>query len=630
MQLTTQDGRAVRLGPRLGRGGEGDIYTIAGDDGHAAKIFTVSDLGNREAKVRAMIGNRLSERTPFVTFPLQVLLSNGRFAGYVMKKVPSARNVEVLFFLSERQHKFPDADFRFLVHCALNFARAVGTVHGLGAIIGDVNERGAMVDHNGLVTLIDSDSFHYAGYRCEVGTEFYTPPELQGQSLGRVDHVANHDAFGLAVVIFQLLFLGRHPFSGIYKGPGGQPTTGAAIRDGRFAYSPHRARTMMEPPPFLPVLTDIPIPVANAFMRAFGATLGQQRPTPAEWVTLLDAMQKNLVGCKTTPAHFYSREATNCPWCRFDAGFGTVVFLAKGPMPGDRSTFDLDLVLSRINAIANPGPAPDLVSMMPAANIRPSSVARDFQTRRIMKKVAGAGVAVLSVFLMMNKVGWAFFGFLPAGILFFSDTQGANDLKASLTKAQHDWNRALGDWTFDAGSGRFDRKKNELLETANKYRELPSVERDMLRQLELRKQELQMRVHLENKKIALARIPNIGDSRTMTLRSFGIQTAFDVAKSRVMNVPGFGPSLTDNLLSWKRKMEAEFKFNPNQPTDPVEVAKVRSDIATRRAKMESELLQGPGGLDAIRTAAMAKRRAYADHSPLYVAFLQAQADASVI
>ena len=285
----------MRLGPQVGHGGEGDIYTIAGDDVHVAKIYTVSDLGNREAKVRSMIANRLCERTRFVTFPLQVLLSNGRFAGYLMKKVPSASNVEVLFYLSDCQRKFPNADFRFLVHCALNCAKAVTTVHGLGAIIGDVNEGGAMVDQEGRVTLIDSDSFQYAGYRCEVGKEDYTPPELQGQTLGRVGRTANHDGFGLAVVIFQLLFLGRHPFSGIYKGPGGQPITGVAIRDGRFAYSPHRAQTMIEPPPFLPVLADIPLPVANAFMRAFGATHGQQRPTSVEWVTLLEDMQNVLM-----------------------------------------------------------------------------------------------------------------------------------------------------------------------------------------------------------------------------------------------------------------------------------------------------------------------------------------------
>jgi DNA-binding helix-hairpin-helix protein with protein kinase domain len=386
---------------------------------------------------------------------------------------------------------------------------------------------------------------------------------------------------------------------------------------------------MMEPPPFLPVLADIPMPVAIAFMRAFGPTHGQRRPTPTEWVTLLEEMQKNFVACKT-PAHFYFRQATSCPWCRFDAGFGTVVFLAKGPKPGDRSTFELDLVLSRINYIANPGPAPDLASMIPATNIRPSAVARGFQSRRIMKKVAGISVAALSVFLMMNKMGWAFFGFIPAGILFFSDTAGANDLKAGLTKAQHDWDGVLGDWAFDAGAGRFDRKKDELLETARKYRELPSVERDMLQQLELRKRELQMREHLESKKIGLARIPNIGDSRTTTLRSFGIQTAFDVTKSRVMNVPGFGPLRTDNLLSWRREMEAAFIFNPNQPTDPVEVAKVRSDIAKGRVRMESELLGGPGGLEAIRSVAMGKRSAYADHTQLYMAFRRAQVDVSVI
>ena len=46
------------------------------------------------------------------------------------------------------------------------------TVHEFGAIIGDVKEGGAMVDQEGLVTLIDSDSFQYGGYRCEVGKEW--------------------------------------------------------------------------------------------------------------------------------------------------------------------------------------------------------------------------------------------------------------------------------------------------------------------------------------------------------------------------------------------------------------------------------------------------------------------------
>jgi hypothetical protein len=57
-----------------------------------------------------LIASRLCERTRFVTFPLQVLLSNGRLAGYVMKRVPGASNVEVLFYLSDASASSSHAD----------------------------------------------------------------------------------------------------------------------------------------------------------------------------------------------------------------------------------------------------------------------------------------------------------------------------------------------------------------------------------------------------------------------------------------------------------------------------------------------------------------------------------------
>jgi hypothetical protein len=65
-----------------------------------------------------LIANRLCERTRFVTFPLQVLLSNGRSAGYVMKRVPGASNVEVLFYLSDASasSRTPTSDSLFTPH----------------------------------------------------------------------------------------------------------------------------------------------------------------------------------------------------------------------------------------------------------------------------------------------------------------------------------------------------------------------------------------------------------------------------------------------------------------------------------------------------------------------------------
>jgi DNA-binding helix-hairpin-helix protein with protein kinase domain len=161
-----------------------------------------------------------------------------------------------------------------------------------------------LVDQKGLVTVIDSDSFQYRSggqlYRCRVGKAEYTPTELQGQSLEKVDRTVDHDGFGLAVIIFEILFMGRHPFSGIYTGTGNQRTISEAIQEGRFAYSQRKSLTQMEPPPHVPVLTDIPIDMATAFQRAFGlrALKVEARPTAAEWVPLLEKMERSIIECK--------------------------------------------------------------------------------------------------------------------------------------------------------------------------------------------------------------------------------------------------------------------------------------------------------------------------------------------
>ena len=45
-------GQAVRLGPRIGKGGEGEVYKVEGLD-CAAKVYTLKDDANREPKIAA-------------------------------------------------------------------------------------------------------------------------------------------------------------------------------------------------------------------------------------------------------------------------------------------------------------------------------------------------------------------------------------------------------------------------------------------------------------------------------------------------------------------------------------------------------------------------------------------------
>jgi DNA-binding helix-hairpin-helix protein with protein kinase domain len=633
--VMTSSGRRLQLGNVLGKGGEANIFHVEGDSTIAVKIYTDGKGLERQAKVTAMIADRLRERTPIVAFPVETVSVNGAFVGFTMRKAIGAKVMHQLCSPGDRKAEFPDANFRFLVRVALNFTRAVATINNLGAVIGDINESGALVDQRALVTVIDSDSFQYRSrgqtFRCRVGKPEYTPPELRGQSLENVDRTINHDAFGLAVIIFEILFMGRHPFSGIYRGAGEQPTIAKAIAEGRFAYSPQQSQTKMEPPPHVPRLVDIPMELATAFLRAFGSPASgvPTRPTATEWIPLLERMEKGIIECKANSAHYYSAAARTCPWCRFEAATGSVLFISHQAI--SRGTFDLDYIMSKIERIASPGQAPDLLSLMPATgNLKPSQAARNFKRRVWARKALGLAAAGLALFLMVNGMAWGFFVLIPAGVLFFGEVSGASQFRQQRSSADAIWKRSIESWNRDAGCGRFDEKKSELLRATTAYRALPSVEREMLMALENKKRDLQMQKHLEAYKISRARIDGVGDGRKMTLRSFGVETAWDIKTNVIQAVPGFGPVLTGKLTAWRRSVEGRFSFNPNAPTDPKDVARVHAEIAMRRSTMETAFINGIRELETMRTEALTKRNYAKQHEAAYMAFRRAEIDNALL
>ena len=122
-------------------------------------------------------------------------------------------------------------------------------------------------------------------YKCKVGVPEFTPPELQGKDLSSVVRTTNHDDFGLAILIFCTLMMGRHPFAGRYLGQGDMPMD-RAIAEYRFAYSSRRGSTLMEAPPNVPTLADLPLSLADAFERAFG-------PGGSRWTSRLGIRMGN-------------------------------------------------------------------------------------------------------------------------------------------------------------------------------------------------------------------------------------------------------------------------------------------------------------------------------------------------
>lgn len=638
-EYRTGTARRIRVTSVLGKGGEGTVFNVDGVQNVAAKIYTDGKHLERRDKISAMVANELHKQSALVAFPLDTLFGDrGEFAGFTMRKVAGFKPIHELYGPGSRKAEFPKADFRFLARTATNVARAVGSVHQAGCVIGDINHSGILVGDQATVTLIDADSFQIrlgsSVYRCRVGVGEYTPPELQGAALDRIDREPAHDAFGLAVILFQLLFMGRHPFAGRFGGQGDMPIE-RAIKEGRFAYSVRRqAETRMDPPPFVPTLLDITPDLAYAFELAFTSSpsLFRNRPTAADWVRVLQRFEAELIPCRINPAHHHAKNAPACPWCRLETGQGVSLFPSAGGPAGAtfRSNFDLTKAMAAIETVVGPGAAPDpgpLISLPQPMTKSPA--AQEIRRSRLLRQVGGLALAAACIALMMGGVPIAILGLIGAGFMMFGGAGGPQQLRADKSRAENQWSIALQEWQREAGSGAFQRKKGELEQVASEYRSLDALEKSRLADLESRRRDIQLQRWLEGHLIARAKIAGIGDTKKATLVSYGIENAFDVNREKVLNVPGFGTVTTAKLTDWRKSIERRFVFNPALATDPKAVQAVKDSTARRRAEIERILVRGPIELEQLRTHALSVRtRPTQRLIEAYRALKQAQYDLS--
>ncbi|HEY5757974.1 MAG TPA: hypothetical protein VIU34_19245, partial [Steroidobacter sp.] len=281
------------------------MFALQGNEHLVAKIYLQAPSTVKAEKLRAMTRGATSAMLKLAAWPVDVLVDeHSQVRGFLMRRVSNRQDLHELYSPKSRAEAFPDADFRFVVRVATNLARVFAYIHSQGHVIGDVNHGNAVVASDATVILIDCDSFQARDriktYSCDVGVPLFTPPELQGRSFRGLRRSPNHDAFGLAVLLFHLLFQGRHPFAGRYQH--GELTIERAIAEHRFAYGSSSERTgMLAPPGTLPLDSFGPI-IARLFERAFEMNAAHgERPTALEWIGALESMEVDLVQCDSKP-----------------------------------------------------------------------------------------------------------------------------------------------------------------------------------------------------------------------------------------------------------------------------------------------------------------------------------------
>jgi DNA-binding helix-hairpin-helix protein with protein kinase domain len=598
-------GKTERLDKQLGKGGEGDVYALVGRSDCAVKIYKSELRVSRANKVRAMVHGRLAVATTLVAFPAEVVTdASGNFLGFTMRLVAGYRALHELYSPKSRKMNFPKADYRFLVRVAQNVARAVATVHQAGCIIGDLNHSGVLVGPDATVALIDADSFQFSlkghAYPCVVGTEDFTPPELHGGSLAKVIRTQAHDNFGLAVAIFQLLAMGKHPYAGRYNGP--DLSLGQSIAQNRFAFSMvRRDETHTTPPPGSVLLADYPGTIAAALEAAFGLA-PSSRPDPATWVSLLQGLETGLRRCANVPTHYFPGSAASCLWCRLASQSGVEMFpqgLAAGAVPL-AGPFDLERVWAAIRALRIPMPE-EVLPVWSGTIAAPSLSVTQAKSKRHDPAILG-GVALLiaiigGVLAPKAALLWGGLGLIGLVRVFGNKKVDSTPFRKAYQDADSRVNLASQAYLQRIGLREMHVLRANLEDAVIQYRQVQEGLAQALNQLKLTREERQRSVFLDRFLIRRASIPGIGAGKTATLASFGIETAADVTALAVRAVPGFGEALTAKMLAWRQGHEGKFRYNatPN-PSDLQAEQSTRGAFARKQIELQGKIQSGLAAL----------------------------------
>lgn len=137
------------------------------------------------------------------------------FVGYLMRE-GYGYTLESAIHSIGITEKFPNWTRIELVKLCLSILKVIKELHKCNIILGDINGGNILVRNYDDVYFIDCDSFQIGQYPCPVGKDEFTPKELIHKNFDSILRTKEHDMFAVTVLMFEILFLGQHPYS--YKG----------------------------------------------------------------------------------------------------------------------------------------------------------------------------------------------------------------------------------------------------------------------------------------------------------------------------------------------------------------------------------------------------------------------------
>jgi hypothetical protein len=107
---------------------------------------------------------------------------------------------------------------------------------------------------------------------------------------------------------------------------------------------------------------------------------------------------------------------------------------------------------------------------------------------------------------------------------------------------------------------------------------------------------------LRSELIASASISGLGDKRKARLRQHGISSAADITKqnwSKIRAIKGCS-ELIDPLMTWRKKVEARFQFDPKSAVKPADFAAIKNGLSVKKLQLEQQISSSLQKLEVTR------------------------------
>jgi DNA-binding helix-hairpin-helix protein with protein kinase domain len=454
-------------------------------------------------------------------------------------------------------------------------------------------------------------------FTCDVGVPLFTPPELAGQAFRGLRRGANHDNFGLAVLLFHLLYLGRHPFAG--KHADGEMPIEQAIAESRFVYGAKAGEIGMTRPPGTPELSVLGTDIAAQFERAFAPPSDTPRPTAAQWVEALQSLETSLAPCAASPAHFYPGRGPggpagdgDCCWCALELHTGLRVFGEVRRSFEALASSKLAHLWDAIQAIRRPEPAetlevPDILALktrsvdplgtIPRAILSwllvfASAACLLVQPGEHMWLALGAFGAAMALRWERLQLGWR-------SVVAPSD-RALLEARARLRNLTREWNKLITDRRVEELLMRLTTLKGQVLE-------LPKTREKLLQSLLEQAEKTQRNRYLDTIRLDQARLPNVTKQELELLAHYDIDTAFEVL-SRAWGIQGLiSNKAHSEIRAWANACSRNFRFDPARGADPEAVQEIDARLLKQQESLLEDLDKGRGDLETLAGQILTQR-----------------------